>query len=154
MRDDRLRQQVGSDYAAALGLAAYCFASCEWNVVWCTERISPGSLKRITGDEMTAGRIARFFINVTRNMPRLPERDELQSLAATFAELVLLRNRIAHGKPCSGPSGESRLSAQSILEISDLEEAADAFSTCSIALNRMLHGFLATYHQASATRGA
>jgi hypothetical protein len=63
----------------------------------------------------------------------------------TFAHLVTVRNNIIHGKPCAGSSGETRLSGSKVIEISDLEDAADSFMECSGKLNRFFYGFLATY---------
>jgi hypothetical protein len=145
MKDDRLRQPIKSDYMDALGTAAFCFAICEWNAVYCAERIRPGSLNAFVRDELTAGKIAKKLLGLARNMPKSPERVEVIAVAQSFSDLVPLRNSILHGKPCTGPSGEARLSTVKIFEIPDLEDAADAFSTCSIELNRLLHGFLATY---------
>jgi hypothetical protein len=142
MKDARLRQPVKADYTHALGHAAYCFAICEWNVVWSCEKISPGSLRRIVDDELTAGQIARVFIDLTARMKPSPGRDELAVLAERFRILVRRRNEILHGKPCTGPNGEARLSAPGVLEIPDLEAAADSFSQCAIEVNALLHGFL------------
>jgi hypothetical protein len=144
-KDRRLRQAVKPDYISALGMAAWSFASLEWQVVWCCEKIKPGSLRRIVDEEMTAGIIAKRFIDLTRNMQRSPEREKLKELASEFSSLVQLRNRILHGKPCTGPNGESRLSSTAVLEIPDLEHAADAFALCSSSLNGLSHGFLASY---------
>jgi hypothetical protein len=52
MKGDRKRNAVKPDYVNALGLAAFCFASCEWQVVWCCEKILPGSLGKIVDDKM------------------------------------------------------------------------------------------------------
>lgn len=145
MKDARLRQAVKSDYLLVLGQAAYCFALCEWQVVWCCEKIRPGSLHKIVGEELTAGKIAKRFLDVTRNMPPSAGREKLKASAERFATLVKMRNWILHGKPCTGPNGESRLSSSKVLEISHLEDGADAFSQCSIELNEQFYGFLASY---------
>ena len=144
-KDDRLRSPVKPDYVEALGRAAYTFATCEWQVVWCCEQINPGSLARIVGEEMTAGTIAKRFINTCRNMPKSNERDELTSAALRFSELVVERNRILHGKPCTGPNGQARLNGNGVIEINDLENAADAFVDCASQLNALFYGFLKTY---------
>jgi hypothetical protein len=144
-KDDRLRSPVKPDYVDALGRAAFTFATCEWQVVWCAEKISPGSLRKIVGEELTAGRIAKRFIDVCRNMPKSKEREALGSAAKRFSDLVEERNRILHGKPCTGPNGEARLSGSGVIEISDLENAADAFVECSCELNALFYGFLNTY---------
>ena len=148
MSNERLLQPIKADYTHALGLTTFCFAICEWNAANCAERISPGALNKIVGEEMTAGTIAKKLLNHARSMPPSKQRAEVIDAAQAFAELVPLRNSIMHGKPCTGPIGEARLSASSIFEIADLEAAADEFSKCSIELNRLLHGFLATYPQA------
>jgi hypothetical protein len=142
MKDDRNRIPLAADYASALGVAAYCFASCEWNVVWCCERIKPGSLNESIRKKLTAGGIAKRFTDLIKNMPPSKERKELEALAVEFARLVEVRNGIAHGKPCTAPSGEQRLSSASIVEIADLKRAADEFAACSISLNTVLYGFL------------
>jgi hypothetical protein len=117
-------------------------------VVWCCERICPGSLSKTVGEELTAGKIAKRFLDLTRNMPASGNREKLKKFAATFASMVSDRNQILHGKPCTGPNGEARLSGTKVIEISDLEDAADAFSECSIELNELFYGFLSTYQPA------
>ena len=145
MKDARLRQVVKPDYVHALGQATYCFALCEWQVVWCCEKIRPGALSRIVDEELTAGEIAKRFLDLTRNMPPSSAREGLKSCASRFAALVDRRNEVVHGKPCTGPNGESRLSASKVLEIPDLEAAADDFSQCNIELNEQFYGFLSSY---------
>jgi hypothetical protein len=145
MKDDRLRSPVKPDYMAAIGLAAYAFTTREWQVVWCSEKIRPGSLDKLVGEERTAGKIAKFFMDLTRSMPKSREREELKAAAAEFSRLVLVRNSILHGKPCTGRCGEARLSSGMVLELVYLEDAADAFTACGIELSRLFYGFLSTY---------
>lgn len=94
---------------------------------------------------MTAVKIAKTFLDLSRNMPRSSERDEVIKAAQEFARLVNVRNDILHGKPCTGPNGEPRLSGTEVVGIIDLEEAADAFAATGIELNRLFYGFLATF---------
>jgi hypothetical protein len=145
MKDARLRQAVKPDYLLALGQATYCFALCEWQVVWCSEKIRPGSVSKFVGEKLEAGKIAKRFLDLTRNMRPSADREALKALAERFATLVDKRNAIVHGKPCTGPNGDSRLSSSRVLEIADLEDAADEFSQCSIELNAQFYGFLSTY---------
>lgn len=145
MTDARLRVPVDDRYAHALGLASYAFACCEWQVVWCCEKIKPSSVNKIVADEMTAGTIGRYFANIVRNMPNSKGRYELANAAEEFLGLVEIRNRIVHGKPCTAPSGEQRLSGDGIIEIADLEDAADAFAVCGGTLNAIFYGFLQQY---------
>jgi len=145
MTPARNRQPFKSDYVSAVGRATLCFTLCEWNVVYCCERIQPGTLQRIVGDELTAGRIAKRFVNLVSRMSNSAESTELLAVANRFSDLVTLRNRIIHGKPCTGPNGEARLSSTGVLEVPELEAAADSFAECSDEANRLLHGFLSTY---------
>lgn len=145
MAGERLRQPIKPDYAHALGIATFCFAICEWNAVYCAERIKPGSLNKFVEDELTAGKIARKLLDLARNMPPIKERAEIIAAAQFFLDALPLRNSILHGKPCTDLNGDARLSGSSVIEIEDLERAADVFITCSITLNRLLHGFLKTY---------
>jgi len=71
--------------------------------------------------------------------------DRYRAVAQEFAQLVEIRNQIIHGKPCTGPNGDARLSSGRVLEIVDLENAADAFSECSSKVNELLYGFLKAY---------
>jgi hypothetical protein len=145
MRNDRLRSSVKSEYLEALGRVAYTFASCEWQVAWSCERLRPGSLHKIVDEELTAGKIAKVFIDLSRNMPKSNERGELQAIAQRFTELVAVRNGILHGKPCTAPDGEQRLSASEVVELGDLESAADDFSECGMRLNLIYYSFLKSY---------
>jgi len=145
MEGSRLKQPIDPEYVQELGVALFCFSICEWNAVYCAERIKPGSLKKLMSDESTAGKIARKLGNLVESMPRCPEKAELKLATQQFSDVVELRNRLIHAKPCTNPGGKARLSASRIYEINDLKEASDKFSTCSIELNRLLHGFLASY---------
>ncbi|MEO1081757.1 MAG: hypothetical protein AAFY29_19520 [Pseudomonadota bacterium] len=109
------------------------------------EKIRPDSIRKVVGEEMTAGRIAKRFAEATRNMPRSEERQALQRLAQQFTELVKIRNNIIHGKPCTSPAGKQRLSGGEIIEIEYLKNAADRFSECAEKLNKLFYGFLTTY---------
>lgn len=145
MSDERKLIPVDLEYLSALGLTTYAFARCEWQIVWCSEKIHPGSVTKIVSEEMTAGTIGKYFANIVRNMPKSKEREELSSLASEFLTLVNERNRIIHGKPCTAPSGAQRFSSSGIIEIADLEKAADAFTVCGGKLNSIIYGFLQTY---------
>ncbi len=143
--NDRLRSPLKPDYAEALGRAAFTFATCEWQVAWCLEKIKPGSLGKVVGEELTAGKIAKRFIDACRSMPKSKEREALIAISLRFSDLVEERNRILHGKPCTGPNGEPRLSGPTVIEIADLDDAADEFVDCSGQLNAAFYGFLSTY---------
>jgi hypothetical protein len=145
MKDHRLRQPLDPDYMHALGTATFCFAICEWNAVYCADRIRPGALRAFTEDELTAGKIAKKLTDLVRNMSKSKLRDQLLVAAQEFTAVVRLRNTILHAKPCTGPNGKARLSSRKVLEIPDLEDAPDEFSACSSKLNELLHGPLSSY---------
>ncbi len=145
MKNDRLRCPVEKTYIEAIGLAAYTFSRLEWQVVWCMEKILPASIHKVVSEEMTAGTIAKKFIDATRNMPKSREREELNVLAQRFMELVQVRNNIMHGKPCTSQEGTQRLSGKNIIEVADLENAADDFTECAGKLNSLSYGFLTSY---------
>ena len=147
MKNQRLTSPVKQDYIDAIGRAAYLFSSLEWQVVHCANKIKPGIIHKITGDEMTAGKIAKTFKDLVNNMPRSKQRDELAVLAEQFMKLKDVRNGIIHGKPCTGPNGEPRLWYDKILEINDLEKAADDFAECGSKLNAMFYGFLSEHNK-------
>jgi hypothetical protein len=141
MSDERLKIPVHPDYTAAIGVAVYCFASLEWNAVWCCERIEPGSIDNL--EERTAGRVADTLTHLVKRLADSPEKTALENTAADFRFLVGTRNNLVHAKPGSDPNG-----AQGLLRhgdywtIAELEAVADAFAECGIRLNEAFHGHL------------
>ncbi|RYH70114.1 MAG: hypothetical protein EON54_01735 [Alcaligenaceae bacterium] len=143
MSDERNRVPLEPSYAQALGAAVYCFGSCEWNVVWCCEGLQRGALNKISRDKLTAGQIASMFTERVRNMPPSRSKLALRELAADFLDLVELRNSIVHGTPCTSPHGDQRIGHKGqIFEPTDLADAADAFTRCSMKANEFVHGEL------------
>jgi len=141
MKDERLRMPVNPDYASALGLAVYCFASLEWNAVWCCERIEPGSIESL--EDRTAGRVADTLLHLLKGLGSFGEQLELQSAAADFRFLVGTRNNLVHAKPGTTPDGMHGLFRHGDQwTLAELEGVADAFAECSIRLNQALHGLL------------
>lgn len=144
MTDERKLVQLDGAYIAALGLAVFTFARCEWQAVWCCERIKPGALDKIVSKRMTAGQIAKHFADLVRNMPKSRKRGYLLGASKEFTAIVDMRDRIVHGKPCTALDGAQRLNdANGIIETHDLEAAADAFTSCANRLNELFYGFLA-----------
>jgi hypothetical protein len=141
MSDERLRIKVHPDYTAAIGVAVYCFASLEWNAVWCCERIGPGSIDSL--DERTAGRVADTLIHLVKRLADSPEKSALEEAAADFRFLVGTRNNLVHAKPGSAPDGGQGLFRHvDHWTIAELEAVADAFAECGMRLNDALHGHL------------
>jgi hypothetical protein len=143
MKNERLRVPVDPDYASALGLAVYCFASLEWNAVWCCERIEPGSVENLA--DRTAGRVADTLLHLVGQLESSTEQVDLKGAAADFRFLVGTRNNLVHAKPGTAPGGEQALFRHGDQwMLAELEDVADAFTACSMRLNRALHGFLNT----------
>ncbi len=137
MNDERLEIPVDPDYASALGLAAYCFASLEWNAVRCCERIEPGSIESL--EERTAGRVADTLLHLVKRLGNCEAQRELQSAAADFRVLVGTRNNLVHSRPGTAPGGGLGLFRHGDhWTIVELEGVADAFAKCSRRLNEAL----------------
>lgn len=142
MPDERLRVPIHPDYASAIGLAVYCFASLEWNAVWCCEAIEPGSVDGL--EDRTAGRVADTLIHLVKRLNGSAEQCELEDAATDFRGLVATRNNLVHAKPAiafDGSQGLSRHGDQWTME--ELKLTADAFTRCSLRLNRALDAFSA-----------
>ncbi len=141
MKDERLRISVLPDYSSALGLAVYCFASLEWNAVWCCERIHPGSIEGL--EDRTAGRVADTLLHLVKRLGGSDEQLELESAAAEFRFLVGTRNNLVHAKPGTAPDGSQGLFRHGDhWTIAELNAVADAFAACSIRLDEALDGLL------------
>jgi hypothetical protein len=141
VKDERLRIKVQADYASALGLAVYCFASLEWNAVRCCEAMEPGSVESL--EERTAGRVADTLAHLARQRPESAGKHALQAAASDFRFLVGTRNNLVHAKPGTardGSAGLFRLGDHWTL--AELEGVADAFATCSARLEKALGGLL------------
>jgi hypothetical protein len=143
MKNDRLRSPLQNDYAHILGVFTFTFATLEWNVAWCCERMKSGSLNKFRKKKCTAGDIAHTFKDLVRNMKASPTRTEWTAMAQDFIDLVEKRNHVIHGKPCTSPEGLPRLSSTQMWNISDLEDLADQFVECSGKFNALLYGALA-----------
>lgn len=138
MSDERLRIPIHPEYTAAIGVAVYCFASLEWNAVWCCERIEAGSIDSL--DERTAGRVADTLIHLIKPLADSPEKTALEHAAADFRFLVGTRNNLVHAKPGLAPDGTQGLFRHGdYWTVSELESVADAFAECSMRLNRAVH---------------
>lgn len=141
MADERKRLFVDPAYTSALGLAVYCFASLEWNAVWCCERIEPGSVDAL--EERTAGRVADTLIRLVERVGTHENQVHLHNAAIDFRNLVATRNNLVHAKPgtaSDGSQGLFRHGDQWMLE--ELERTADSFAECSVRLNVSLNGIL------------
>ena len=137
--DERFRIAVEPQYASALGLAVYAFASLEWNAVRCCERIEPGSIETLS--DRTAGRVADTLRHLGKRLAPSPGQEALERAAEDFQAFTRTRNNLVHSKPGVGPDGKERLfrdGDQWTLE--ELEAVADAFAECSARLNDCLEG--------------
>jgi hypothetical protein len=141
MKNDRLRVPLRTEYASALGLAVYCFASLEWNAVWCCERIQAGGVEDLS--DRTAGRVADTLVHLFGTLDQSEEQVELGSSATDFRSLVGTRNNLVHAKPGTASDGEqAHFRHGDEWTLPELEAVADAFTACGLRLNHALHGFL------------
>ncbi|MFZ3531759.1 hypothetical protein LCA30_21665 [Vibrio harveyi] len=144
MKGDRFKCPVDQEYIVALGRATYTFAYLEWQVVWCMEKLRPGFIYSLKtkSKKLTAGMIAKKFKEAVRCMEKSDEREQLAFLANKFLGLVEVRNNIMHGKPCTSSRNQQRLSGREVIEVCDLEDAADEFIECNSQLNKLYYEFL------------
>jgi hypothetical protein len=135
MKDDRLRVQLESAYAEAIGRAVFIFARLEWDAVWICERLDPGYINNLRAK--TAGGIAK---DLTRLTIALPNGTTFAPHCAEFKRLVGIRNKLLHGKPGTAVSGDQNLFDHGVpWTIEEINDAADEFSTAQIALNPLMH---------------
>jgi hypothetical protein len=143
VKDDRLRVTYQPEYAEALGLAAFCFARCEWDASYCCERLSPGYLSTIEPDKKTAGKIANELKSLVSNLTNEELKALCETAAEEFAEVVKVRNALLHGKPCTAPDGDQVLSGHDgIWTVEMIQGFADRATACQIKLNDILHQHL------------
>ncbi|WP_156453757.1 hypothetical protein [Methylobacterium sp. CCH5-D2] len=138
-KDARLRTPVDDAYLISLGRALYAFACLEWNALCCCDRMKPGYVHK--ADKVTAKGLAK---DVAKYAGRLAEENvRLACVAAAeeFGRLADLRNDIYHSHPATLSDGSQRLlRRQRALTIEEIDDAADAFTECSMTLNVLLHG--------------
>jgi hypothetical protein len=141
MSKERLKVSVSPEYAAAIGLAIYCFASLEWHAVWCCERIEPGSLDAL--EDRTAGRVGDTLLHLVDKLEVSEGQRVLREAAADFRALVSTRNNLVHAKPGTDTEGRQALYRHGDQwMISELENVADAFAACAIRLSAALNSVL------------
>lgn len=135
MNGARLRVTLEPDYAAALGLALYCFATLEWNAVWCCERMEARSIEAL--EDRTAGRVADTLIHLSGRLPASADQADLNEAAERFRTLVATRNNLVHAKPGTDQHGKQALFRHGDQWTeAELADVADQFTACSMRLNR------------------
>ncbi len=138
MTDDRLRVSVEKSYAESIGLAVFCFAGLEWNVVWSCERLSPGIINSLA--DQTAGSIAKQFTKLVEAVTDPHVMNRLSPLASRFEDLVKVRNGLVHAIPATDTDGGQRIFRDGVpWTIETIDKAADDFTACSIELNAFVH---------------
>ena len=127
-------------YATALGRAMFIFSRLEWQAVWCCEKINPGCIAPLS--KRTAGGVSKALNSAIKAAPDAAKQS-LQDAAIRFGELVEERNGLAHGKPCTAPGGEQRLSRHGTIWTHDLiDKAADEFAVFGQTLNTIFYEHL------------
>lgn len=145
MQDDRKRVQIDAPYAHALGLAAYCFAQCEWNAVYSAERLQPGYVGTVEPQRKTAGVIANDLIKLVNAITDQTLQAICLPPANEFKRLVQERNGLLHGKPITAKNGDQQLAkGNQEWTIAEIDAFSDDVMACSILLNDMVHKHLVT----------
>jgi hypothetical protein len=82
-------------------------------------------------------KIANDLINLTA---ALPDAGPYRLYCVEFKRLVGIRNSLLHGKPGAAPNGDQNLFDKGIpWTVQKINDAADEFSACQIALNPLVH---------------
>jgi hypothetical protein len=140
MKDDRLRVPVEANYVHAIGLATFAFTRLEWDAVWCCERIAPGVIHSLA--DRTAGSVAKKLVELAEGRSANVT-DDLLDASKKFEELVRLRNGLVHAKPGTDHDQGQRLFRDGeAWTIDAINDAADAFTECSLRLNAILYSSL------------
>jgi hypothetical protein len=141
MAGERLLVPMEDAYATSLGRALYVFATLEWNVVWCCERMQPTYIRN--RGRKTAGQIAASFLAFARVYPNYGARDQFEKAGDQFKRIVDKRNTLVHANPATAPGGAQRLLHKGHQWTTDAVDAvADEFALCSRTFNAFLYGEL------------
>lgn len=134
-----LRVTHQAEYSEALGLAAFCFARCEWDACYFCERLQAGYLGTIKLERKTAGRIARDLKTLVAKIQSASLKTRCEPIVAEFHALVKHRNDLMHGNPGTAPNGDQILSgADGIWTVRRINAATE----CQIRLNDLLYHYL------------
>jgi len=137
LRNDRFKLTVEPDYASALGLAVYAFASLEWAAVRCCERIERGSIEALS--DRTAGRVADTLRHLAAGLPADARQQALEESAADFQAFARARNNLLHAKPGINGQGRHRLFRDGDQwTLDEINAVADAFTECGLRLEAWL----------------
>lgn len=141
MADERKRLVVEADYAAALGIALYAFATLELEATLCCEQMEAGSMEAL--EERTAGRVADTLVHLVRALEPSAERDQLLASSQRFRSLVQVRNALFHARPMA--LGDTNVLSRNgdPWTVAEITNAADQFARCAQSLNGSLHQYLA-----------
>jgi hypothetical protein len=137
MTDERTGPRLHPNYASALGLAVYSFASLEWDAVRCCERLEAGSIDRL--EDRTAGRVADTLLHLVNELEPSTHRDEMRGAATDFLLMVSTRNNLVHAKPSLAADGSHGLFRHGDhWTIAELQGVAAAFERCRVRLTDAL----------------
>lgn len=140
------RIRVASDYLSAVGRATYNFAYLEWVIIWTGQELAPGFISK--AQKLTAGQISERFATIVSALDEQhPARVALLEVAASFKDLVIIRNQLMHAKPYTADRGEQRLlyngkSGRKDWPADAILETAAAFEALAIKGNNIFHRVL------------
>ncbi|NPD69035.1 hypothetical protein HN018_13195 [Lichenicola cladoniae] len=127
---------VDADYLAAIGMATYCFATMEWNAVYCGEKLKPGYVNDVS--TKTAGVIANEILGFAPLVSGSIKQASYQAAVSELVALVKRRNDLMHANPATIGNDQRLVRNGIALQISDINDLADDFTACSLKLNELL----------------
>lgn len=140
MKGDRLRVPVDAAYLAAIGMATYCFASMEWNAVYCGEKLNPGYVNTVA--RKTAGEIAGDVLGFAELITDQDKRARYEAATGEFRRLVKSRNDLMHANPATVGNEQRLVRHGTPWQPNEIDDLADEFTACSIKLNELFHHVL------------
>ena len=142
---NRLDWPAETEYLTSLGRAVMCFARCEWQAVWCCERLNPGYLRTVS--RKMAGTIADDFLKRIEAVSDTALRATCLEVAREFKRLVARRNDLLHAQPGTERESDQRLFRNGVVWLTeDVDALYFEFAACDLRLNETYYGFLKDYN--------
>lgn len=104
------------EYSDLLGVAIYCFAYYEWNIIYIMEYLDAGFVyKYCRGKSLTSWKVEEKFEKILNN-PKTDfskvSKQEINDSIVVFKKLIVKRNALIHAHPCTDKDGSQILNYQ------------------------------------------
>jgi hypothetical protein len=128
-----------ADYNSALGEIVAEFGLLEWNTIYAIALYAPTYVREAEYGKVMAGQI-KTKLSTCISLATPADQSDLTSLLKRFGDAIDPRNDVLHGKPCTSPAGQQRLTRHgSILELADLTNRITEFRNLARDFNQYYH---------------